>query len=96
MVRRLIRNHQLNIGGTWLPPHLTDAPPSTGFQSCQRQDCHSTHHLRQRKAASVTPPLGFPVESDPRESGQGTTLPRQPEFSLWTGHCLQPAKKLPT
>uniref|UniRef100_A0A0D3GA88 Uncharacterized protein n=1 Tax=Oryza barthii TaxID=65489 RepID=A0A0D3GA88_9ORYZ len=48
------------------------------------------------QAASVTPPLGFPVESDPRESGQGTTLPRQPEFSLWTGHCLQAAKKLPT
>ena len=28
-------------------PHPTDAPPPAGFQSCQRQDCHSTNHLRQ-------------------------------------------------
>ncbi|EEC79137.1 hypothetical protein OsI_19791 [Oryza sativa Indica Group] len=48
------------------------------------------------QAAFTTLPAGFPVESDLWEPAQGTTLPRQSEFSLLTDHRLQPAKKLST
>uniref|UniRef100_A0A0E0PB78 Uncharacterized protein n=2 Tax=Oryza rufipogon TaxID=4529 RepID=A0A0E0PB78_ORYRU len=102
MVRRPIRNQQLNIGDTWLLPHSIDAPPSAGFQSCQRQDFHSTHHLCQRAdlgrlhhAARRLPcrirPKG-PAKKLPTEKGRSSPNRLGADRWVTAGLCGSPAE----